>query len=217
VTRIFVANRAFERAEQLAEKFGGEAVSFEAMTSRLETCDIVIASTGAPHYLVGRAHVEAAFASRRRRNLFLVDLSVPRNIDPEVASVDGAYLYNIDDLQQVADANLERRLQKAEKAEEIVEHEVEAFMRRLATHDAIPTIVELQNHLEEIRRSELEKCLRRIGPVSAEQQAAIEALTASIVNKILHYPIVRLKESVADKKEQGETMRETIRRLFGLR
>lgn len=217
VERIFVANRASARASALALRFGGEAVGFDELATRLATCDIVIASTGAPHYLVRPEHVRSAVESGRGRNLFLIDLAVPRNIDPEVASVDGAYVYNIDDLQQVAEVNRDRRMQRAATAEEIIDEEADAFLRHLATLDAVPTIVELQQHLEEIRTNELEKCLRRLGPISAEQREAIELLTKSMTNKILHYPILRIKESAADRKEEAESIRQTIRRIFGIR
>jgi glutamyl-tRNA reductase len=217
VEKVFVANRAHDRALALAERFGGEAVHFDALTTRLRDTDIVIASTGAPHYLVGADHVRAAFAGNRRRELFLIDLAVPRNLDPLISEVDGAYLYNIDDLQQVADTNRERRLRKAEDADAMIDEEVEQFLRRLASHEAIPTIVELQTHLEAMRVAELQKCLRKLGPITTEQQAAIEALSTHMVNKILHYPILRLKESTADPQPRQESMRETIRRIFGLR
>ena len=214
--QIFVANKTFERAQQLAVRFGGEALRFEAIESQLALCDIVIASTGAPHFVIERGQVERALAARKFRNLFLIDLAVPRNIDPEIAKIDGAYLYNIDDLQQVADANLELRHQKAEQAEEIVGREVENFKKRLLAQDAVPTILELQQRLEEIRTAELEKCLRKVGPITAEQRQAIEQLTSQMTNKILHYPILRLKDSSAAPQER-ESIRQTIRKIFGLR
>jgi glutamyl-tRNA reductase len=213
--QIFVANRSYDRAVELAQRFSGEAIQFSGIEPHLATCDIVIASTAAPHFVVERAHIERARPTRRMRNLFLIDLSVPRNIDPAIADVEGAFLYNIDDLQNVADANRELRLQKAAEAEEIVGHEVDGFRKRLIAQDAVPTIVELQQSLEMIRASELEKCLRKLGPVSAEQRAAVEMLTTQMVNKILHYPILQLKES-ADEPER-ETLRRTIRKIFGLR
>lgn len=215
--KIFVANRAFDRAVDLANRFGGEALQFDALDDVLASTDIVIASTAAPHYVLTRERVEAAMSSRRRRDLFLIDLAVPRNIDPEVGELDGAYLYNIDALQQVVDGNRGRRLQKADAAEQIVDREVEAFAKRLASEDAIPTIVELQSRLDQIRRAELERCLRKLGPITAEQQQAIEALTTSIINKVLHYPILRLKESAAEEQQTSQTVRETIRKIFGLR
>jgi len=216
VKQIFVANRAFERAEELAERFHGQAVLYDGVESFIERCDIVIASTAAPHYVVGAEQVRRALGARKNRNLFLIDLSVPRNLDPEIAGIDGAYLYNIDDLQHVADANRERRLEKAGQADEIVAHEVESFRRRLVAQDAVPTIVELQQRLESIRAAELEKCLRKVGPITAEQRAAIELLTTQMINKILHYPILELKES-AEEPAERETLRRMVRKIFGLR
>jgi len=213
--QIFVANRAYERAQQLAERFGGDAIRFESVEANLAASDIVIASTAAPHYVIDKSHVERALATRKRKNLFLIDLSVPRNIDPEIANVDGAYLYNIDDLQLVADSNRELRLRKADEAEEIIGREVESFRKRIAAQDAVPTIVELQQRLETIRNAELEKCLRRVGPVTAEQREAIEMMTTQMVNKILHYPILQLRE--AEEPQDRESLRKTIRKIFGLR
>ncbi|HEY2323092.1 MAG TPA: glutamyl-tRNA reductase, partial [Thermoanaerobaculia bacterium] len=216
VEPIFVANKTYERAVALAERFEGMAVHFDEFQPYLETCDIVIASTAAPHYCIEPEQIENALQGRRQRGLFLIDLSVPRNINPAVASIGNAYLYNIDDLQQVADANRELRQEKAVQAEEIVVRELEAFRKRLIAQDAVPTIVELQKRLEEIRAAELEKCLRKLGPVDAEQRAAIEQLTMQMVNKILHYPILQLKES-AEEPQERESLRKTIRKIFGLR
>ena len=214
--QIFVANRSHERAQQLAARFNGQAVYFEGIDPYLATSDIVIASTAAPHYVIEPAHVERALGARKMRTLFLIDLSVPRNIHPDVAKVDGAYLYNIDDLQQVADSNRALRRDKAEQAEGIVAREVENFRKRLVAQDAVPTIVELQARLESIRTAELEKCLRKLGPISADQRESIEMLTTQMVNKILHYPILKLKDSAAEPHER-ESLRETIRKIFGLR
>ncbi len=216
VKQVFVANRSYERAVELANRFSGEAVHFDHFDDQLAACDIVIASTGAPHVLVEREHVVRALEARRKRNLFLIDLSVPRNIHPEVARIDGAYLYNVDDLQQVADANLELRQRKALDAEEIVVREVEGFLRRQVSQDAVPTILELQQRLEAIRTAELEKCLRKMGPMTAEQHQAVEMFSTQLVNKILHYPILQLKEA-SDEPQERESLRKTIRKIFGLR
>ena len=216
VAHMFVANRAIDRAQELAKRFGGVAMQFDTFTSHLAECDIVVASTGAPHHLIQAADVERALATRKRRNLFLIDLSVPRNIDPAVARVEGAYLYNIDDLQSVAESNRQLRELKAMDAEELVGKEVETFKRRLVAQDAVPTILELQQRLETIRAAELEKCLRKLGPVSTEQRTAIELLTTQIINKILHYPILQLKDA-ADEPQERESLRRTIRKIFGLR
>jgi glutamyl-tRNA reductase len=216
VKQVFVANRSFERASELAERFGGEAVNFDRLDDHLQRCDIVVASTGAPHFLIEPQQVTRALEARRNRNLFLIDLSVPRNINPAVAGIDGAYLYNVDDLQQVADANLELRQRKAVDAEEIVLREVEAFRKRLVAQDAVPTILELQQRLDAIRMAELEKCLRKMGPMTAEQHQAVEMFSSQLVNKILHYPILELKEA-SDEPQERESLRRTIRKIFGLR
>jgi glutamyl-tRNA reductase len=159
--------------------------------------------------------VTRALDVRRNRNLFLIDLSVPRNINPAVSEIDGAYLYNVDDLQQVADGNLELRQHKAREAEQIVLREVEVFRKRLVAQDAVPTILELQQRLETIRTSELEKCLRKVGPMTAEQREAIEMFSTQLVNKILHYPILQLRDG-AEEPQERESLRKTIRKIFGL-
>jgi glutamyl-tRNA reductase len=215
VKQVFVANRSHDRAVELARRFEGTALQFDSIDEHLGKCDIVIASTAAPHYVIEPHQVRRALEVRKRRNLFLIDLSVPRNIDPEVSGVDGAYLYNVDDLQTVADANLELRQAKARDAEQIIVREVEQFRKRLVAQDAVPTILELQQRLEAIRTAELEKCLRKVGPVSAEQHAAIEMFSTQLVNKILHYPILQLKDS-SDEPQERESLRKTIRKIFGL-
>jgi len=217
VKQVFVANRNHARAAELAHRFDGSAVQFDQVEAHLTRCDIVIASTAAPHFVIEADHVTRALDARRRRSLFLIDLSVPRNIDPAVANVDGAYLYNVDDLQQVADANLGLRRQKAVEAEEIVAREVEGFRRRLVAQDAVPTIVELQQRLEAIRSTELEKCLRKLGPMTTEQRQSIELFSSQLVNKILHYPILQLKDVTQTEPQERESLRKTIRKIFGLR
>jgi len=216
VKQVFVANRSHDRALELARRFDGEAVQFDRIDEQLGRCDIVIASTGAPHFLIEPAHVERALDTRKNRSLFLIDLSVPRNINPAVAGVDGAYLYNVDDLQQVADANRELRQAKAVDAEQIVQREVDAFRGRLVAQDAVPTILELQQRLETIRQAELEKCLRKMGPMTAEQRATVEMFSSQLVNKILHYPILELKDGAEEPQERA-ALRRTIRKIFGLR
>lgn len=216
VKQVFVANRSYERAVELAERFEGAAVQFDRFDEHLAKCDIVIASTTAPHFIIDPQQVTRALDARRNRSLFLIDLSVPRNINPSVSSVDGAYLYNVDDLQQVADANLELRQQKAQTAEIIVLREVDGFRKRLVAQDAVPTILELQQRLENIRAAELEKCLRKVGPMTADQREAIEMFSTQLVNKILHYPILQLRDG-AEEPQERESLRKTIRKIFGLR
>lgn len=216
VKQVFVANRSFDQAVELATRFEGAAVQFDQLDEHLSKCDIVIASTAAPHFLIEPQQVTRALDARKMRNLFLIDLSVPRNINPAVAHVEGAYLYNVDDLQQVADANRERRQGRAREAEQIVVREVESFRHRLVAQDAVPTILELQQRLEAIRTAELEKCLRKVGPITTEQREAVEQFSTQLVNKILHYPILQLKDA-SDEPHERESLRKTIRKIFGLR
>ena len=215
VRQIFVANKTYERAVELADRFRGSAVRFSSFEEQLAECDMVVVSTAAPHVVIHADQVDRALAARKRRELFLIDLSVPRNIDPRVARIEGAYLYNLDDLQQVANANLELRQKKVAVAEKIIGREIESFRARAATHEAVPTIVELQSHLDDIRAAELEKCLRRMGPITAAQRQAVEQLTQQLVSKILHHPIVHLKEASRESGEQ-ESLQRTIRAIFGL-
>ncbi|HXI12217.1 MAG TPA: glutamyl-tRNA reductase [Thermoanaerobaculia bacterium] len=217
IGRLVIANRAYDKAVQLADKFQGEPIPYESVASSLDQFDIIVTSTNASHHVVTASDVSAATAGRRKQSLFFIDLSVPRNLDPEIGKLDGVYLYNIDDLQEIAESNLEKRQGKAALAEEIVEGEVDGFLRRQQAADAIPTIVELQSRLEEIRTGELDRCLRKLGPITTEQRAAIEMLSTSIINKVLHYPIVRLKESASEQPQDRETLRQTIRNIFGLR
>jgi glutamyl-tRNA reductase len=216
VEQVIVANRSYERAVELAQRFDGHAVQFDSLGEHLAECDIVISSTAAPHFVIEHEQVRVAVQRRRMRSLFLIDLSVPRNIDPSVSTIERAYLYNVDDLRSVADANTELRKGEAKEAEEIITSEVDAFRRRLIAQDAVPTIVELQRRIEEIRTGELEKCLRRVGPITVEQRQAIEALTLQMTNKILHYPIVHLRGGTEEPQER-ESVRRTIRKVFGLR
>jgi len=209
VRQIFVANKTWQRAVELSQRFGGSAVPFSAFEEQLAECDIVIASTAAPHFVIDAAQARRALHARGRRALFLVDLAVPRNIDPAIAGIEGAYLYDVDDLQQVANGNMERRRCAAARAEQIVAAEVRSFGERLAIEDAVPTIVELRSRFDEIRAAELEKCLRRMGPIALEQREAIEQFAMQLTNKILHQPIVELRRS--------ESLRGVIRRIFGLR
>ncbi len=217
VKQVFVGNRNYERAVELANRFSGSAVPFDEIDEHLGHCDIVIASTAAPHYLIEAQHVARALDVRRNRSLFLIDLAVPRNISPAVAEIDGAYLYNIDDLQQVADANMGLRQRKAVDAEQVVQREVDNFRRRLVAQDAVPTILELQQRLETIRAAELDKCLRKVGPMTPEQREAIEMFSSQLVNKILHYPILQLKDATDAEPQERESLRRTIRKIFGLR
>jgi glutamyl-tRNA reductase len=211
---IFVSNRTYDRAVELAQAFRGTAIRFEQLPEYVGRADIVISSTGAPHFVLRKEQVERLLAARRNRPMFFVDIAVPRDIDPAVNELDNAFLYDIDDLERVVDANKKQREREAVYAEEIVQREVEKMMRRLASCDVVPTIVALEERLDLIRQGELERHRSRLSNLTPEQREALEALTRGIVNKILHGPLTELKR-VAGHPEHGILV-QLIRKIFGI-
>ena len=212
---VLVTNRTFERAVELAKVFEGAAVPFEHFTDHMTGADIVITSTGAPHFIIGRNLAEQVIHRRKNKPIFFIDIAVPRDIDPAVNQIDNAFLYDIDDLQQVIDANLKERFKEAMRAEQIVDDEVEAFCLKMQTRDVVPTIVQLRESLEKVRRDEIERNRRHLKDLSPEQQAAVDQITKSIVNKILHPPIEQLKQMAHDP--QGADLADLIRKIFNVK
>jgi glutamyl-tRNA reductase len=215
---IFVANRTYERAVTLAKNFHGEAILFEQLYDTCDRADIVITSTGAPHAIFRREHGELFLNRRKNRPMFFIDIAVPRDVDPEMNKMDGIFVYDIDDLQQAASSHLSDRRVEADRAEQIINIEVERFHEhlqdRLQTLVVIPTIVSLQDQFETIRRSEIDRVRGRLGSLSAEQETAIDALTRGIVNKIMHTPITSLKSAAKDA--EVTSVIEVVRRIFNL-
>ena len=215
VSSVLVTNRTFERAVELAKIFEGAAVPFEHFTDHMVGADIVITSTGAPNFIIGKNLAEQVIHRRKNKPIFFIDIAVPRDIDPAVNEIDNAFLYDIDDLQQVIDANLKERLKEAMRAEEIVDNEVQAFCLRMQTREVVPTIVDLRDSLEKLRRDEIERNRRHLKDLSPEQQAAVDQITKSIVNKILHPPIEQLKQMANDP--QGPDLADLIRKIFNVK
>ncbi len=214
VSRFLVSNRTFNRAEEMAEKFEGEPVPFDDLASYLSRADIVISSTGAPHYVLRRGEVERALRQRHNKPIFFIDIAVPRDIDPGVNSVYNAFLYDIDDLNEVAAANAAERGKEARKAEKIIREEVGGFGEWVASLDATPTIAALREQAETIKEEELRKALRKIDSLSEKEVNRVETMASAIVNKILHSPTVELKKAANERG--GYMYVESIRRLFGL-
>ena len=214
VGAVMVTNRTFDRAVEVARHLGGPAVPGDRLTRYLPLADLVIGVASGDKPLLGAPAVEAAMRERRRRPMFLIDLAVPRCIDPAVNALDGVYLYDIDDLEGVIVDNQDARAREAVKAEAIVDAEVDAFWRWLGSLDAVPTIVALREKIEAMRRAELERVLASFPDRSPEQQAAIDRLTVSLVNKILHGPLSALKRHQASAEEAFYV--EAARRLFRL-
>ena len=208
-----LGGRTFEKAEQLASALGGRAAPFEALRSELVRADIVISGTGAPGVVIERADVEAAQAARRGHPLFLIDIAVPRDIAADAGKVSGVFLYDLDDVKKVAEANLRERKKEAAAAEAILEHEIREFLEWRRSLEVVPLLVELRRRADEIRKAEIEKARRRLGPLTPEQESALEAATAAIVNKLLHGPTVHLKQMAGNGQAEHVGF---IRKLFGL-
>ncbi len=215
VSGVQVTNRTLARAEALAAKFQGRAVPFEEFRDHLPDVDIVISSTGAPHFVVEVEDVRAAMKARRQKPMFFIDIAVPRDVDPRANDLPNVYLYDVDDLQGVVDANKKEREKEAEKAEQIVGDEVLGFLAWLRTLEVTPTIRALRERFDGIRRAEMDKTLKSFGEgLTDKQRRSLEAMGQAIVNKILHEPTVHLKR-LAEEPELEFSV-DAVRRLFGL-
>jgi glutamyl-tRNA reductase len=211
---VMVTNRTFERAERLAEEFGGEAVRFEELFQHLHRADIVLSSTGAPHVIIGPKDVEDVVKRRKFKPMFFIDIAVPRDIDPKVDDLENAYLFTVDNLQEIVQANLAQRNLEAEKAEEIISREIGQFFKWLSSLEVTPTIVALRNHFDEIRKAELEKTLSNWKGLPPDAEKRLEALTMAMMNKLLHTPTTVLKK--AGQGGRVDLYVDGLRQLFEL-
>jgi glutamyl-tRNA reductase len=209
-----VANRSLEKAQELTERFGGRAVTLEDLADELGRVDVVLTSTSAPGQLLTKADVAPRLAERKGRPLFLIDIAVPRDLDPAIHELDGCYLYDIDDLESVVAESLAGRRREAGRAEAIVLDEAERFRAWQASRDVVPAIASLRALAEEIRESELERARTRLERLTEAERRAVEAVTARIVDKLLHVPTVRMKEAAAGA--DGAVYADALRHLFGL-
>ena len=198
----FVVNRTVDRASSLAERFGGSALPLESVEQELSHADIVVSSTSARDQILVREQVERVLPVRKGRPLLLVDLAVPRDIDPGIKDLHGCFLYDIDDLQAVVEESLSGRRGEATRAEAIVAAEGERFSEWLASRDSVPAIASLRDRAEAIRLSELAKASGRLSDLSDGERHAVESLTNQIVNKLLHQPIMRLKEAGVGEEDE---------------
>jgi glutamyl-tRNA reductase len=214
VATVFVANRTMERAVKLAQALHAKAIPWESLSEHLVHTDIVISSTSAPQAVISKTMVQEVMRARKGRPMFFIDIAVPRDIEPTVNTLDGVFLYDIDALEHVVEANRRERQREALAAEELVWREVRQFQQWLETRDAVPTIVALRQYAEKIRTAELDKTLARLGPLDERQRRLIEALTTNMVNKFLHTPTVNLKRS--SRHERLRDYVELVRSLFEL-
>lgn len=214
VGSVLVANRTFERAAELAEKFSGEAIRYEDLFERMAEADIVISSTAATHHVITKDRVAQAMKHRKGEPLFLIDIAVPRDIEPEVNDLRDVFLYDIDDLNGVVESNLEERMREAQRAEVIIEEEIREFEEWAESMEVVPTVAAIRAKAEQVRQAELEKAMRRLGGLSEKELRTIDALTSAIVNKMLHEPTDRLKQ--VSQAKDGYLYVEAARYLYGI-
>ncbi|HXW68645.1 MAG TPA: glutamyl-tRNA reductase [Dissulfurispiraceae bacterium] len=212
VKEVAVVNRTYERASELAGEFNGRVVRFNDFLHELALMDIIICSTGAPSYILVREQMIKVMKERKHRPVFIIDISVPRNIDPEINKISNVYLYDVDDLQEVIDCNILERRKEAEKAEQIISEEVEKFIKWMSSLDSVPTIVALRQKAEAIKNEELEKFRGKYPEISEDRLKAVEYLATAIVNKLIHPPTSALKEDAEDKDE----LIAVIKKLYGI-
>jgi glutamyl-tRNA reductase len=213
-SEIFVTNRTRERAQDLAQVFAGTLVEYDRFLATLPEMDIVITSSGAPFYLLRKDQMRRVIEARRNRPMFLIDIAVPRNIEPAVNELDNVFVYDIDDLQRVVETNVGERQKRAEHAEQIVAEEVERMLSRLRAREVAPTITSLQDQLEQLRLSEVARLRGKLGALTPQQEEALEALTRGIVNKIAHGPISELRRQAG--QPEGIHLIDAIRKVFRL-
>jgi glutamyl-tRNA reductase len=214
VRSCVVANRTYERAAELAESWGGRAIRWEELSDELPGADIIICSTSAPHPVLTRERVREALPGGRSRPLCIIDIAMPRDVEARVAEEANVFLYNIDDLKQIVDANLGRRKQELPKAETIIAEGSQEFWGWYSGLVVVPTIRDLRARGEAVRAEELEKALRRLSHLPDADRQAVEALTRALLNKLLHTPTVRLREAAGNGR--GTTVLDTVRYLFEL-
>ncbi|MBF0559074.1 MAG: glutamyl-tRNA reductase [Nitrospirae bacterium] len=212
VREVAVVNRTYERGCELAAEFKGRAVKFEDFLHELAQMDIIICSTGAPSYILDKEQMNRVMKERKHRPVFIIDISVPRNIDPEINKIENVYLYDVDDLQEVIDINIQERQKEAEKAQQIIDEEVDKYIKWMSSLNSVPTVVALRRKAEEIKNEEIEKFRGKYGDLGEEHMKAVEHLASSIVNKLIHPPTTALKEDAEDRDE----LIAMIKKLYGI-
>lgn len=214
VKQVLVSNRTYDKAVELAKIFNGQAVRFDDIFKEMVKSDIVISSTAAPHAVILKEDMAPVMKNRRNKPIFIIDIAVPRDVEAEVNTLYNVYLYDIDDLQNVVQNNLAERQKAAREAEEIIAEEIKQFVGWLSSLEVTPTIAELKELTEQIKQEELDKVLAHLNEVNDHDKEHIKAVTTVVLNRLLHEPIVKMKE-LADHKD-GYTYIESLRYLFGL-
>ena len=214
VHSVLVSNRSYEKAVEMAALFNGRAVRFDLLTEELRNADIVISCTAASHYVIREDNCREVLLSREGRRIILIDIAVPRDVEPALGDIEGVFLYDIDDLQGVIDSNFSARKKAAATANDIIADQLVEFNEWLASLYVVPVISALKNHGETIKQNELKKAFNKLGKVSEREKEIINALANSVVNQLLHFPVVNLKEMAVSN--QGHLYAEVVKKLFGL-
>lgn len=214
VKQVLVSNRSFDKAQAMADLFGGRAIRLNELARELYETDIVISCTSAMHYIMREDNCGESLRSRQGKPILIIDIAVPRDIEPKLADIPGVYLYDIDDLQGAVDANHLERQRAAKEAERIIAEEMEKFNEWLASLYVVPVITALKTHAESIKQQELTRALNRLGNVSEHDQKVLGSMANSIVNQLLHDPIVTMKEMAVS--DQGHLYAEVVKKLFKL-
>ena len=213
--RLVIINRTHDHAIDLAQRYGAVHRNFSELSTALIEADVVISSTRSPRAIITPELMQQVLAQRNGRELLLIDIALPRDVDPAVAMLPGMHLYNLDDLQASVSEGIRLRLQEVQHVQAIIAEETTAFERWLRSLSAVSTISDFRNHVEALRQQELARTMRQLAPTLSEREAAaVQELSNRLVNKLLHTPMLRLKEAAADG--QGHTYSEALRYLFGL-
>lgn len=214
ISKLLVVNRTLERAQDLAHRFQGEALPFDQMSSALAAVDIVISSTSAPGFVIFPPAIQLVMRQRRGRPLFLIDIAVPRDIDPAVKQLDNVFLFDIDDLEQVVRANRQDREREILKVQALIDEELQHFLHWFNAQGTGPLIQSLHQRAEELRQAELERWSAKLAHLSEPDRQLVEGLLRGYANKMLHQPLVQIREFA--NTEDGHLRLDTVRRLFGL-
>ncbi len=214
ISDLLIASRKFENALELAEKLNGKSIKFDEIFYHLKDVDIVITATGSQDFILKTNHIKEALKLRNNDPMFLIDIAVPRDIDPRVEDISDIYLYDIDDLKNVSDENIKTRKQSLEKAEEIVLEVEKSFEAWLSGLKAVPAIIDLKNRFEVIKNSELTRALEKLESLSEDDKYVVEIMASRIIGKILHHPLTNLKKE--SSSSMGALYVDSIKRLFEL-
>jgi glutamyl-tRNA reductase len=211
---ILVTNRTRARAEEMAAAIEGSVIDYQSFPSRLAEMDIIITSSGAPDFLLRKDDMKHVLEKRRNRPMFVIDIAVPRNVDPAVNELEHVFLYDIDDLGRAVEENRRARRKEAEQAESIIEDEIRRLMERMKAREVAPTIVGIQQQLDEMSRVELDRVRGRLGSLTPQQEEALAAYTRGLLNKVAHGPLTELRRAAT--QPEGDRVVRVIRRMFRL-